>query len=86
MMRTRITLIDVYWVVLMYVCVCRAVTEKNIRDAVHAGAHTMKDLREQLGVGEDCGCCGSCAKQCLREASAELPHNHHHKRHLYVAA
>ncbi len=54
----------------MYVCVCRAVTEQNIRDAVQAGAHSMKALREQLGVGEDCGCCGSCAKQCLRDANA----------------
>jgi bacterioferritin-associated ferredoxin len=85
-MQTRINLIDVCWGVLMYVCVCRAVTEKNIRDAVRAGAHTMKDLREQLGVGEDCGCCGSCAKQCLREANAELSHDNPHKRHLYVAA
>ncbi len=72
----------------MYVCVCRAVTEKNIRDAVvQAGARSMKHLREQLGVGEDCGCCGSCAKQCLREANAALPHDNHYKKpHLYVAA
>jgi bacterioferritin-associated ferredoxin len=37
----------------------------------------MKDLRQQLGVGEDCGCCGSCAKQCLREAKGEI---HHHAK------
>lgn len=71
----------------MYVCVCRAVTEKNIRDAVQAGARSMKDLREQLGVSEDCGCCGSCAKQCLRDARNNLLHttttNHNN---FYAAA
>lgn len=82
-MQTRITLIDIYWVICMFVCVCRAVTEKHIRDAVQNGARTMKDLRVQLGVGEDCGCCGSCAKQCLREASHDLSHP---KQHLFHAA
>jgi bacterioferritin-associated ferredoxin len=70
----------------MFVCVCRAITEKNIRDAVQGGARTMKDLREQLGVGADCGCCGSCAKQCLREATHNLPHTSHHKQPLFHAA
>ncbi len=58
----------------MYVCVCKAVTEKDIHAAVQTGARTMKDLREQLGVGEDCGCCGSCAKQCLRDARHDTAH------------
>lgn len=52
----------------MYICVCQAVTEKQIHAAVRDGARSMKDLRETLGVGVECGACGSCAKQCLREA------------------
>ncbi len=70
-MRTRINLIDICEIAFMYVCVCKAVTEKQIHAAVQAGARTMKDLREQLGVGADCGSCGSCAKQYLREARSE---------------
>jgi len=54
---------------------------------VQAGARSMKDLREQLGVSEDCGCCGSCAKQCLRDARNNLLHttttNHNN---FYAAA
>ncbi len=52
----------------MYVCVCRAVTEKHIENAVQGGARRLRDLREQLGVTEECGRCAKCAKQCLDEA------------------
>ena len=52
----------------MYVCVCRAVTEKHIESAVSAGARRLRDLRTQLGVTEECGRCAKCAKQCLDDA------------------
>lgn len=52
----------------MYVCVCRAVTEKHIESAVSAGARRLRDLRTQLGVTEECGRCAKCAKQCLEDA------------------
>ena len=54
----------------MYVCVCQAVTDRQIREAVQGGARTLKDLRRDLGVTRDCGRCASCARQCLHEASA----------------
>lgn len=52
----------------MYVCVCAAVTERQIHQAASAGAATLKDLRRELGVSAECGRCASCARQCLREA------------------
>lgn len=52
----------------MYVCVCRAVTEKHIESAVVGGARRLRDLRAELGVTEDCGRCAQCAKQCLHAA------------------
>lgn len=52
----------------MYVCVCKAVTERQIHQAARGGAQTLKDLRRDLGVTSECGRCASCAKQCLREA------------------
>jgi bacterioferritin-associated ferredoxin len=54
----------------MYVCICNAVTEREIRQAVGLGVTTMKELREGLGVAGDCGKCGSCAKQILRDELA----------------
>ena len=49
----------------MYVCVCRAVTEKQIETAVETGARHLRDLRADLGIIEDCGRCARCAKQCM---------------------
>ena len=57
----------------MYVCVCHAVTERQIHEAARNGAHTLKDLRRDLGVTSDCGRCASCARQCLREARDGQP-------------
>ena len=54
----------------MYVCICNAVTDREIRQAVKLGAASMCDLREGLGVGSNCGKCTSCAKGILREELA----------------
>lgn len=51
----------------MYVCVCKAVTEHQVRQAVSNGAQSLKDLRRELGVSSDCGQCAACARQCLAE-------------------
>jgi len=52
----------------MYVCVCKAVTDRQIHEAARDGARTLGDLRRQLGVTMDCGRCASCAHECLKEA------------------
>ena len=62
----------------MYVCICRAVTEKHIETAVKGGARHLRDLRSELGIIEDCGRCARCAKQCMdrsieQEGSPLLP-------------
>jgi bacterioferritin-associated ferredoxin len=54
----------------MYVCVCQAVTDRQIREAAESGARTLKDLRRDLGVTRDCGRCATCARDCLKEAQA----------------
>lgn len=51
----------------MYVCVCNAVTERDVAKAVKAGARSVRDLRDQLGVAAECGRCAECAQACLRE-------------------
>ncbi len=52
----------------MYVCVCNAITENHIEDAVRNGATRMRDLRERLGVTAECGRCAGCAQECLKSA------------------
>ncbi len=51
----------------MYVCVCQAVTERQVREAVARGLDSMRGLREQLGVAAECGRCARCARGILNE-------------------
>lgn len=51
----------------MIVCVCNNISDRKIRQAVDDGVSSMPELREQLGVGNCCGKCHSCAKAVLRE-------------------
>ena len=53
----------------MYVCICSAVTDRQIREAAQAGARTLKDLGRALGVGQCCGLCAPCARSCLEAAN-----------------
>jgi bacterioferritin-associated ferredoxin len=55
----------------MYVCVCNAVTERHIAQAVEQGARRLRDLRDSLGVAAECGRCASCAHSCLRMTLGE---------------
>lgn len=59
----------------MYICVCKAVTEKQIFQAVQAGAKHINDLKKELGVASECGRCSTCAKNCLSDAKKALAVN-----------
>ena len=52
----------------MYVCVCKAVTEREVHAAIRDGARSLRELRTDLGIIEECGRCAGCARQCLRDA------------------
>lgn len=51
----------------MYVCICKAITDKQIRRAKAAGIDNLHDLRETLGVASGCGSCADDAEMILRE-------------------
>lgn len=57
----------------MYVCICRAVTDRQIRQAVELGASTLGDLKESLGVATGCGKCAPHARAILREELQTQP-------------
>ena len=41
----------------MVLCICRAVTERELEAAIAGGANTLAAIAEKLGAGADCGCC-----------------------------
>lgn len=55
----------------MYVCVCNAITDKQIRKAAKAGARNLRDLQSKLGVATGCGSCIEVASEILQESQQE---------------
>ncbi|MDX1453711.1 MAG: bacterioferritin-associated ferredoxin [Oleiphilaceae bacterium] len=55
----------------MYVCLCKAVTDHQIHDAVAEGCDTMRGLQRELGVASCCGKCAPCAREVLNDALRE---------------
>ncbi|HPE02759.1 MAG TPA: (2Fe-2S)-binding protein [Burkholderiaceae bacterium] len=52
----------------MYVCICNAVSDREIRAEVAAGARSLADITVALGVAAGCGCCRETAQRVVDEA------------------
>jgi bacterioferritin-associated ferredoxin len=54
----------------MYVCLCKAVTDRQIRENLAGGnCSTYADIRRELGVATQCGKCGQMAKSIVETAN-----------------
>lgn len=62
----------------MYLCICNAVTEREVRACAAAGARSLEDLQETIGVAT---CCGQCA-----DAACDLLASCHDERHARIIA
>ena len=51
----------------MYVCVCNAITDSQIREAAEAGVEDLWALQATLGVASNCGSCKETAAEILKE-------------------
>lgn len=54
----------------MYVCICNAVTDTDIRQAVDDGVRNFKQLRQATGCANTCGSCSKTAAEVLQQALA----------------
>ncbi|WP_086933531.1 bacterioferritin-associated ferredoxin [Agarilytica rhodophyticola] len=52
----------------MYVCLCKGVTDSQIREAVNNGAESMRAVREQLDVSSQCGKCACHVRDLVKDA------------------
>lgn len=55
----------------MYLCMCKGVTDQQIRQAVAQGARTMGEISARFGVGIECGKCLHDVQQFLEGCLAE---------------
>ena len=60
----------------MYICLCKAVTDRKIRQAVKEGACSVRDLQMSFGLGTCCGKCVPSAREVLDACLASKPEQH----------
>lgn len=52
----------------MYICICKNVTDGQIRKAVmEKGVSNMRSLRQELGACDQCGKCAVEARQLIKD-------------------
>ena len=52
----------------MIVCVCRRVSDRDIRRAAAEGVSSFDEMQDELGVATGCGACLDCARETWAEA------------------
>jgi len=55
----------------MVVCLCQGVSEKRVRGAISAGAHSRKAVTKACGAGAGCGGCHAAIRELIREQQAQ---------------
>lgn len=61
----------------MYICICNAVTDRQIAEALSEGADTLAKLQKKLAVSTCCGSCITDIEDILCRVSANSHHNSH---------
>jgi bacterioferritin-associated ferredoxin len=56
----------------MYICMCNAVTDSDIRRAAADGVHHFNDLQARTGCSDCCGCCEQEARATLDKAVQQV--------------
>ena len=52
----------------MYVCICNAISDQDIRDAVDQGAEDLSAIQTHLGAATGCGTCAEYTEKVINEA------------------
>ena len=57
----------------MYICLCHAITDTQIKEAVSQGDMSLADVKKRLGVADQCGKCAKMATQIIQKQVAIEP-------------
>ncbi|EPJ47819.1 MAG: hypothetical protein OFPII_09740 [Osedax symbiont Rs1] len=50
----------------MYICICNAVTDGQIKARVDRGARSLRDLNKDICIADQCGKCACAAKKIIK--------------------
>jgi bacterioferritin-associated ferredoxin len=51
----------------MFVCICRAVTENEVKSAIEGGAKTVQAVTQSCCAGDDCGACHGTIEDMIED-------------------
>ena len=51
----------------MYVCVCLAVSDKDVREAIESGCTSRHEVTRACGAGGDCGACHGMIENMIED-------------------
>ena len=55
----------------MYVCLCKGITDSQIRAAVDQGADSITELQKKIDIAQSCGSCIEMTESILKQESKE---------------
>lgn len=56
----------------MYLCVCNAISDRQVKAMVQEKGHSLTSVYRELGVRPKCATCVPFIKDAVRQAQAEL--------------
>jgi bacterioferritin-associated ferredoxin len=56
----------------MYICLCNAITDHDIRRAATDGVRNFAELQARTGCSDCCGCCETEARETLDAAITQV--------------
>jgi len=65
----------------MVLCVCQAVSDREVDAAIREGARSLAEVARVCGAGTDCGCCQTAIERRIEQACsgscADCPRQRH---------
>ncbi|MCK5881888.1 MAG: (2Fe-2S)-binding protein [Sinobacterium sp.] len=55
----------------MYVCLCKGITDRQLRSAVHDGASSFRQVAQSTGCSTQCGQCACMAKEIVEDTLSQ---------------
>jgi bacterioferritin-associated ferredoxin len=59
----------------MYVCLCNAISDRQIREVVNRGATSLDEVQLHLPVARCCGSCADTAREIIDCHRTRQPHS-----------